>query len=98
MKMKFISFWFEGNQTWREVSSLEEWKEVLKIYAEFNRSGTDLMKMAHATIETEMVENGAEKEPDEYLPNFGLYTTEEHTSQMTLEDWAKKNNMYDALV
>ncbi|MCK4800142.1 hypothetical protein KAS31_04150 [Candidatus Parcubacteria bacterium] len=96
--MKFIEFWFEANQTWGRMSSLEEWKKALKIYAEFNKSGTDLMKMAHATIETEKVESGTEKEADGYLPNFGLYITEEHASQMTLEDWAKKNNMYDILV
>ena len=96
--MKFIAFWFEANQAWGNMSSLEEWKKVLEIYAEFNRSGTDLMKRAYATIETEKVESGTKKAFDGYLPNFGLYTTDEHTAQMTLEDWAKKNNMYDILV
>lgn len=96
--MKFIEFWFEANQAWGRMSSPEEWENALKVYAESNRSGIDLMRAAHATIETEKVESGTEKASDGYLPNFGLYTTDEHTSQMTLEDWAKKNNMYDILV
>ncbi len=97
--MEFIPFWFEANQAWGKIDSLEEWKQIINAHKSgqwSEVSGRKLMEMAHATIETEEVESGRKKAPEKYIPNFGLYA--EHKSSITLEAWAKKNNMYDILV
>jgi len=97
--MEFRPFWFEANQAWGEVNSLKEWKRILdvhkRVWSNEEISGKKLMAMAHATIKTEEVEGKKKKAREGYIPNFGLYA--EHKSSMTLEDWAKNNNMYDIL-
>lgn len=89
--MEFIPFWFEANQAWGRIDSLEEWKLIINAYKSEGRqkvSGRKLMEMANATIEIEEVESGRKEALEKYIPNFGLYA--EHKSSITLEAWAKK--------
>ncbi len=90
--MKFKPFFFDSNRAWGRIESLSEWQHIvlcLKI------SGKMLMKKACATIDTKNIENRKQKKHYGYIPNFGLYS--EHISSLTLEAWAKKNNMYNIL-
>ena len=56
------------------------------------------MREAKADLETEKVEfkNKAPKNPDYYMPAFGLYG-DVYCSKYSLEQWAKENDMYDIL-
>lgn len=97
-KKKFVPFWFEGNQVFGEIQSLDDWSRVLLAYSKPGRPRRTVEELiqARATLETEEVENGIEFAPPGYMPNFGF--RREHDASLTLEAWARKNGMYEVLL
>ncbi|MDA3839509.1 MAG: hypothetical protein PF572_00315 [Patescibacteria group bacterium] len=83
---------------WGQVNSLNDWKRIVDAQhaCDCEMNSTELMKMAKSTVETSAIFLGGENPPEDHLPNFGL--RREHIALTTLEEWARKNDMYELLI
>ncbi len=96
--MKFVQFWFESNQIWGRVDGLATWKVFLDALQKSSCGplpNKNILIGSLATFDTESIERGKIEAEENYLPNFGMLN--DHSSELSLEDWARKNGMYEFL-
>ena len=92
----FTPFYYDSNTFWDEIDSAKKWHLVTGGYPFTTKSRADLMAEARATVETEKVEKRLLIPVPHYIPSFG--TRMEHSSPLTLAEWAKKLGFYDELL
>lgn len=92
----FKTFYFDGNDAWGMVDSIDEWKRIVDAHKSYTVTVEILMEKSQANHGTNDVEAENKEANDEYVPNFGFRI--EHQFKPTLADWAKANGMYDLLV
>lgn len=105
MKVRFLVFWFEANQSWGLIKSLDDWRRIVRNHISgWNREGrttmsemaVELLETSHATSETaEFLQHGKVMPFGSRHLNFGLYS--EHKTPLTMADWAKSKAVYDLL-
>ena len=97
----FKPFRLETNMYFAVITTLEEWKEGIESWMREERDDArekmplSIMALAHADKKTATAEKNKTSRPQDYMPEFGTYP--EHTEKLTLEVWAKENDMYKML-
>lgn len=85
---QWTPFWFEANQAWGEINNRTDWERILVVHKECWKKES-LLEVEQNLIDHSLEARGTMCD----LPNFGLYTYEEHKGPRTLREFFNTNGM-----